>query len=74
MKKITLLAALFAVFTIQAQEVLFEDDFESYDDFLISDVGDWTLIDMDQLATYGMENIEWPNNYDPMAFMVFNPE
>lgn len=74
MKKITLLAAMFAAFSMTAQEVLFEDDFESYDDFIIADVGDWTLIDVDGLPTYGMEGIDWENAYQPMAFMVFNPE
>lgn len=39
MKKITLLAALFAVFTMNAQ--LFSDDFED------QDISDWTLLDED---------------------------
>lgn len=76
MKKITFLAALFftAAVTLQAQHVLFEDDFESYEDFAIADVGDWTLVDVDGSATYGMQGIEWPNNYSAFAFMVFNSE
>ncbi|HZW78206.1 MAG TPA: choice-of-anchor J domain-containing protein [Flavobacteriaceae bacterium] len=72
MRKITLLAAFFAAYAVQAQHVLFEDDFESYDDFAISDVGDWTLTDVDGSNTYGMQGIQWPNAYQPMAFMVFN--
>jgi hypothetical protein len=72
MKKITLLAALFAGFAMNAQTTIFEDDFEAYDDFIIADVGDWTLVDVDQLPTYGYNGIDWPNSYAPMAFIVFN--
>lgn len=39
MKKITLLAALFAAFSMNAQ--LFSDDFED------QDISDWTLLDED---------------------------
>lgn len=74
MKKITFLAVLFAAFTLQAQHVLFEDDFEDYDNFIIDNVGDWTLIDMDGAPTYGETGISWPNAFDPQAFIVFNAD
>ena len=72
MKKITLLAALFAGFAMNAQITIFEDDFESYDDFAIDNVGDWTLIDLDLLLTYGYNAFSWRNQYAPIPFLVFN--
>ena len=50
MKKITLIAALFAVFSMNAQ--IWEDGFESYFDFDVDIAGDWTFIDLDADATY----------------------
>jgi hypothetical protein len=72
MKKITLLAALFVGFAMNAQITIFEDDFESYDDFAIDNVGDWTLLDIDLLPTYGYADTDWPNIYLPIPFIVFN--
>ncbi len=72
MKKITLLAAVFASFAMNAQTTIFEDDFESYDNFIIEDVGDWTLVDLDELPTYGFNGIEFDNSGYVGAFMVFN--
>ncbi len=72
MKKITFLAALFAGFVVNAQTTLFEDDFESYDDFIIADVGDWTLVDLDLLPTYGFQGITFENSGYTGAFIVFN--
>jgi hypothetical protein len=74
MKKITLVAAMFAAFAVNAQTTIFEDNFESYDDFIIADMGDWTLTDMDMLPTYGFTGVEWPNAFQPIAFIVFNPD
>jgi hypothetical protein len=75
MKKTLLLASLLvgSVFTMNAQTVLFEDNFESHTDFAITGVGDWTLMDIDGSATYGFTGIEFPNAYQPMAFIVMNP-
>jgi hypothetical protein len=50
----------------------FEDDFESYDDFLI-DFAPWTNIDVDMSTTYGMTDIDWPNAYLEQSFIIFNP-
>ncbi|RFN59765.1 T9SS-dependent choice-of-anchor J family protein [Marixanthomonas ophiurae] len=72
MKKITLLAAFFAAFAMNAQTVLFEDDFESYDNFIIENVGDYTLVDVDGLPTYGFTGITYDNSGYTGAFIVFN--
>lgn len=72
MKKITLLAALFAGFAMNAQTTIFEDDFEAYDDFIIENVGDWTLVDLDMLPTYGFSGITFDNSGYTGAFIVFN--
>ncbi len=72
MKKITLLAALFAGFAMNAQITIFEDDFEAYDDFIIENVGDWTLVDLDLLPTYGFTGITFDNSGYTGSFIVFN--
>lgn len=79
MKK--LLLSLFAVstFSAGAQVTIFEDGFETYDDFLISGYGDWITLDKDGLNTYtGGTNVPpgtspWPNAGAPQAWMIFNP-
>lgn len=50
----------------------FEDDFESYDDFVI-DFAPWTNLDVDGSDTYGMTDTEWPNAYAAQSFIIFNP-
>lgn len=65
-------AAFFATDAIKAQTVIFEDSFESYTNFSIANVGDWTLRDGDLSGTYGFNGIDFENEYDPMAFIVFN--
>jgi len=53
-------------------EVGFSDDFESYDDFVLT-FGDWTLIDVDGGPTYGFSGVTFPNMEAPMAGIIFNP-
>lgn len=48
------------------------DSFETYDDFAIA-FEPWTLVDVDQSNTYGIEDVEWLNNYAPQAYIIFNP-
>lgn len=73
MKKFLFSLALVAGFTaVNAQTVLFEDDFESYEDFAIDDVGDWTLVDEDGSSLYGFTGISFPNAGGPFAYIVFN--
>ncbi len=50
----------------------FEDDFESYDDFVLN-FSPWTTLDVDGSTTYGMTDITWPNAYAEQAFIIFNP-
>ncbi len=57
-----------------SQVTLFEDDFESYPDFAINNIGSWTLTDVDKLRTYTFKNDTptFPGMKTPMAFIVFN--
>jgi len=54
------------------REVIFQDDFESYADFLI-DFPPWTNIDVDGSPTFGSSTNDWPNEGVPQAFIIFNP-
>ena len=50
------------------------DSFEDYEDFAISDIGDWVLIDGDRRLTYSWgEDYNWPNRTRPHAFIVMTP-
>ncbi|MEN6444872.1 MAG: carboxypeptidase regulatory-like domain-containing protein [Candidatus Cloacimonas sp.] len=51
---------------------IFTDDFESYADFTIT-FAPWTLVDVDQSGTYGIQGYSWENIYNPQAFIIFNP-
>lgn len=56
-----------------AQTVIFEDDFESYEDFTYTNVGDWTIFNGNaDSETYGFTGISFPNVGDNHAFIVFN--
>ncbi len=48
------------------------DGFESYADFAI-EFEPWTLVDVDQGNTYGIEDVTWENALAPQAFIIFNP-
>ena len=50
------------------------DDFESYDSFIIDEIGEWTLIDLDGSTTLSSPRIpeDYPHRGEPMAFQVFN--
>ena len=73
------LLSLFALFSIAtySQITVFEDSFDTYDDFIITGIGDWQTLDIDGLATYtgGLPTggTEWPNSFQPQAFQIFNP-
>lgn len=75
MKKITLLLICLAIhFSIFAQRTneIFEEGFEGYPDFSV-DLSPWTTIDLDERPTWGIENVSFPHQYEPMSFIVFNP-
>jgi hypothetical protein len=74
MKKILLSILFLSGVSASAQLTVFEDSFETYDDFLITGFGDWQTLDLDGLNCYGVgTGITWPNNGVPQAWMVFNP-
>ena len=52
--------------------IVFQDDFESYADFVL-DFPPWIQVDVDGAATYGMTNYDYPNEYYVGSFMIFNP-
>lgn len=47
-------------------------DFESQADWAMT-FDPWTAVDEDGSGTYGFENVTFPNNYEPMAYIAFNP-
>lgn len=54
------------------------DDFEAMEDFALNPVGEhnWIYLDADGKKTYGVamcQQTPYPNMYEPMAFMAFNP-
>lgn len=50
----------------------FVDDFESYDDFVLT-FGEWTLNDVDGKVTYGFNGATFTNSGAAMAGIIFNP-
>lgn len=47
-------------------------DFESVADFSLT-FGAWTVFDLDQQDTYGIDGFSFPHQNEPMAFLAFNP-
>jgi hypothetical protein len=47
-------------------------DFEAQEDWSLT-FDPWTAVDIDGGATYGFTDITFPNAYEPMAFIAFNP-
>lgn len=73
MKKITLgIALLMGAMTMSAQDTVWEDGFETYDDFAISDIGDWTQIDNDGDSTYGITDVDFENSGYTGTGIIFN--
>lgn len=72
MKKLLLSCAMLLGLYANAQQTLFEDSFESYDDFAIADIGFWTMVDVDLKVTYGFTGITFPNSGVAKSFQVFN--
>lgn len=71
MKKLLLLALL-AAGGMNAQTTLFEDSFDTYDDFIITSIGNWTMVDVDLRPTYGFQGVTFANSGVAKAFQVFN--
>ncbi len=49
------------------------EDFEAYEPFTLTDMGDWTLRDEDGYYVCCIQGTSYPNMYMPMAYQVFNP-
>lgn len=47
-------------------------DFEDYNDFTL-DLTPWITYDVDGLGTYGFDGVDFMHEYEPMAYLVFNP-
>ncbi|GGG34994.1 M43 family zinc metalloprotease [Bizionia arctica] len=53
---------------------LIDEDFESYSDFIIDNIGEWITLDLDELGTYAaVEDPTYPNAYGEMAYQIYNP-
>ena len=48
------------------------DSFEDYEAFGVNTAGDWSFVDVDGSVTYGFENIQFPNMYSEMAYIVLD--
>ena len=64
-------------FILQPSLEVFEDGFESYDDFVI-EFAPWTLVDLDQdpisgILTGSGQQVQFPNAEAPQAYIIFNP-
>lgn len=74
MKKLLLSAFLLSTVAMSAQVTIFEDGFETYEDFTIQPFGQWQMLDLDGLTVYGVgDDFDWPNNGAPQSWMIFNP-
>lgn len=49
------------------------DSFEDYEDFTITNAGEWTFYQGVEGNVYSLEGIAFPNAGHPQAWMVFNP-
>jgi hypothetical protein len=58
--------------TIPGALPVFQMGFEEQADFSLSIPG-WTMYDLDQSSTWTWDNINFPNEGNPMSWMVFNP-
>jgi hypothetical protein len=58
---------------IEPPVTIFEDNFDSYTNFAITGVGQWTLTDVDLRPTYNIDGRTYANSNNAKSFMVFNP-
>jgi len=71
MKKITLLAAVFVAFTMNAQVTIWEESFEDYQDFDIA-IPEWDQWDLDGSITYLFESFDFINEGYTGTAIIFN--
>ncbi|HWR62932.1 MAG TPA: choice-of-anchor J domain-containing protein [Candidatus Thermoplasmatota archaeon] len=55
------------------RDIVFSDSFETYEDFIVDDFPPWTTFDGEGGQTWGMEGVDWPNEYYTGSYMIFNP-
>ncbi len=58
---------------IADRDILFSDSFETYEDFIVDDFLPWTTFDGEGGQTWGMEGVDWLNEYYTGSYMIFNP-
>jgi len=58
---------------VAAPVLIFEDNFDSYTNFAITGVGQWTLTDVDLSPTCNIDGRTYANSNNAKSFMVFNP-
>ena len=52
--------------------IVWRDNFECYDSFIISDIGDWIIYDLDGGTTWGANAVDFENESYVGAGIVFN--
>jgi hypothetical protein len=72
MKKLLLAIFTFTTLSSTAQTVLFQDSFDTYADFIITGIGNWTNTDVDLRPTYGFTGVTFTNSGAPKSFQIFN--
>lgn len=72
MKKFLFSLLTIAAVSANAQNVIFFEDFESYDDFTITDFGGWKQYDLDGGKTWAITNMTFPNQGYVGAGIIFN--
>lgn len=70
-QKILLFCLLFLA-SLNANELIFEDSFESYQDFSLQ-FDPWVLRDVDLCPTWWIMGYYFYSQQSPMAFIIFNP-
>ena len=59
--------------TTMNRDIIFQDSFESYEDFIVDAFPPWTTFDGDGGQTWGINGYTWPNINYIGSFMIFNP-
>lgn len=80
MKKMLFYFLFLSSIGLNAQVTIFEDGFESHDNFAIANIGSWTQIDVDQAPTYGIKlgsppsevTVQYQNSGYTGSFIIFN--
>ena len=52
--------------------IVWRENFECYDPFIFENIGDWVIYDLDQLATYGANAMDFSNETYTGAGFIYN--